>query len=433
MLKSCLNFLTSLRLTVVLLGLALILVFVGTLAEVQLGLYQAQSQIFRSFFVYWSPGGSHLRIPVFPGGWFLGLALLVNLLAAHVKRFQFSKKKIGILLTHAGLIVLLLGQFMTESYQVDSQMLLDLGKPKNFIEDSRRHELAVLDVTDPANNKVVTIPEALLVRGGEIQPPGFPFSLRVKSYLKNSEPTFPMDPRQKIQASKGVGLHVLLTPLPEVKTMDDEEKPAALIEVLANGNSLGDWTESLWFTSRRPIMILQDWIASMEKKVGVKMGVSPDDPQQFTVAGHTYEMALRMVRYYKPYTITLLEFNHGIYAGTDIPSNFSSKIHLSDPARGEDRDVLIRMNAPFRYGGETFYQASFLPGDQSSILEVVKNPAAITPYVACGMVGAGLVTQFLMHLFGFFRKRAQSTGIPPRGNKPAKNLEPALAGKRSSL
>ena len=142
-------------------------------------------------------------------------------------------------------------------------------------------------------------------------------------------------------------------------------------------------------------------------------------------------MALRPVRYYKPYSITLLEFKHDIYPGTDIPSNFSSKIHLRDLARGEDRDVLIRMNAPLRYGGETFYQASFEEGDRVSVLQVVRNPAAITPYVACSLVAAGLITQFLMHLFGFARKRAQQPQAVPVRGAPAKALQPALAGRKS--
>jgi hypothetical protein len=288
-------------------------------------------------------------------------------------------------------------------------------------------------VTDPAKDKVVTIPEALLVSGGEIQPPGLPFALDIKNYLKNSEPTFPMDTREKIKATQGIGQHVLLTGLPEVKTMDDFDKPAALVEVMTNGVALGAWTESVWFTRRQALVRLEDWIESMQRAVNVKMDVSPEAPQRFTVAGHTYEMALRMVRYYKPYTISLISFTHDTYAGTDTPSNFASKIHLSDPAHGEDRDVLIRMNSPLRYAGETFYQASFLPGDQTSILEVVKNPAAITPYLACSLVALGLVTQFLMHLFGFFRKRAQAAVAPVAGRKPGKIPVPALAGKRSNL
>src|SRR5437879_5710699 len=47
-----LKFFSSLRLTVVCLGLGIVLVFAGTLAQVDLGLYKAQNQFFRSFFIY---------------------------------------------------------------------------------------------------------------------------------------------------------------------------------------------------------------------------------------------------------------------------------------------------------------------------------------------------------------------------------------------
>ncbi len=426
MLKNCLNFLTLLRLTVVLLALALLLVFFGTLAEVHMGLYDAQTQIFRSFVVHWTPAGSHLRIPVFPGGWTIGLALLLNLLAAHIKRFQLSKKKTGILLVHAGLIILLAGQFLTETFQIESQMRLPVGGSGNYTEDSRRHELAVTDVTDPGRDRVVSIPEALLAQGGELHPPGLPFALRVKTYFQNSTPAGPMSGGgEKLKASQGIGRQLLFAPLPEAKRMDDENRPTALVEVVDGNRSLGDWTVSFWL-ARPPLA------QELQAEFGGLLRQPLTEPQRFQAAGRTYEMALRPVRYYKPYTITLLEFKHDIYAGTDIPSNFSSKIHLRDPARGEDRDVLIRMNAPLRYGGETFYQASFEEGDRVSILQVVRNPAALTPYVACSLVALGLIVQFLMHLSGFARKRAQQTPpLPARGAPPAKALQPALAGKRS--
>lgn len=425
MLKSCLNFLTSLRLTVVLLGLALILVFAGTLAEVRMGLYDAQAEIFRSFVVHWTPAGSHLRIPVFPGGWLIGLALLVNLLAAHIKRFQFSKKKAGILLIHAGLIFLLAGQFLTEMFQIESQMRLPVGGTSDYTEDSRNRELAVMDVTQPGHDRVVSIPEPLLARGGEIHPPGLPFALRVKTYFQNSTPAGPMSGGgEKIKASQGIGRQLLFTALPEAKQMDEENRPTALVEVVAGDHSLGDWTVSYWL-ARAPLA------EELQAEFGGLLAAPLTEPQKFEWAGHTYQMALRPVRYYEPYSITLLEFKHDIYPGTDIPSNFSSKIHLRDPARGEDRDVLIRMNAPLRYGGETFYQASFEEGDRVSVLQVVRNPAAITPYVACSLVAAGLITQFLMHLFGFARKRAQQPqAVPVRGAPPGKVRQPALAGRK---
>jgi hypothetical protein len=430
MVNRIIGFLTSLRLTVACLVLALILVFVGTLAEVHMGLYEAQRQIFRSFLVYWSPEGSHLKIPVFPGGWLIGLTLLANLIAAHIKRFQLSPKKIGILMIHAGLIFLLLGQFLTEMFQIESQMRLPVGGSRNYAEDSRKNELAVIEVTSPDHDEVTAIAESLLAKGGDIHAPGLPFTLRVKNFLPNSFPAGPMSGGgQKITATQGIGQRLLFTAAPLTTSMDDEDKPTALVEVITDKGAIGDWTVSTWLS--KPL-----WASKLQAMLGGAMGLPLDQPQSFTVAGRAYQLALRPVRYYKPYTITLVQFKHDLYAGTDIPSNFSSKIHLSDPSRGEDRDVLIYMNNPLRYRGETFYQASFEPGDKVSVLQVVRNPASITPYVACTLVALGLLTQFLMHLLGFARKRALQLkpATAPARKVPAVVLEPALAAaKRSNL
>ena len=186
------NFFTSLRLTVVCLIAALLLVFIGTLAQVDLGLYAVQSKFFRSFLIWWGPAGADWKIPVFPGGWLIGLTLLVNLLAAHIKRFKFTPKKYGILMIHAGLIFLLAGQFLTEIFQVESNMRIEVGGTKNYSEAPRRNELAIVDTTDPAKDTVTVIPESFLARGGEIHPASLPFTLRVEKYFPNSMPAGPM-------------------------------------------------------------------------------------------------------------------------------------------------------------------------------------------------------------------------------------------------
>jgi len=49
---------TSLRLTVVCLAVGILLVFFGTVAQVNEGLYDAQHRWFRSFFVWWSPAAT---------------------------------------------------------------------------------------------------------------------------------------------------------------------------------------------------------------------------------------------------------------------------------------------------------------------------------------------------------------------------------------
>ena len=114
---------------------------------------------------------------------------------------------------------------------------------------------------------------------------------------------------------------------------------------------------------------------------------------------------MRPARYYKPYSVTLQKFTHERYPGTEIPKDFSSRVTLKDPERSISRDVLIYMNHPLRYRGETYYQAGFQKDDSATVLQVVRNPSFLAPYVACVIVALGLLVQFGHHLVGFSRKR----------------------------
>jgi hypothetical protein len=114
---------------------------------------------------------------------------------------------------------------------------------------------------------------------------------------------------------------------------------------------------------------------------------------------------MRARRYYLPYAVTLKKFSHDSYAGTDIPKNFSSLVHLSNPARGEERDVLIYMNQPLRYDGKAFYQASYGKGDTLSVLQVVANPGWLLPYLSCALITLGLLLHFGITLFNAIKRR----------------------------
>ena len=114
---------------------------------------------------------------------------------------------------------------------------------------------------------------------------------------------------------------------------------------------------------------------------------------------------MRPARYYKPFSVTLQKFTHERYVGTEIPKNFASTVTLIDPERDVNRNVLIYMNNPLRYRGETYYQAGFERDDRTTILQVVRNPSFLAPYLACIIVGIGLLVQFGSHLVGFSRRR----------------------------
>ena len=380
-LKSPLRILSSLRLTVICLGLGMLLVFLGTLAQVHLGIHAVQARYFQSLLIYWSPPGARWKIPILPGGYLLGTVLLVNLIAAHAVRFQLTRKKLGIILLHLGVILLLIGQLLTGLFARETQMRIDEGQTLGYSEAPREVELAVIDVTDPDFDQVVAIPEEVLARGSTIQSPTLPFTLNVRQFMGNARLTMRSQEPQAppSQATTGFGKNIVVAEIPRTVKDDERDLSAAFVEVDGVQGPLGTW-------------LLSNAIP---------------DPQGFTLNGHTYELAMRQRRFYKQFALTLLDFAHDRYAGTDIPKNFSSRVRLLDFERNENREVVISMNDPLRYRGFTFYQSGFDNNDKTTILQVVKNPAMLLPYIACGLVALGLVVQFSMHLFGFVRKRTR--------------------------
>jgi hypothetical protein len=111
---------SSLRLTVVLLALSMMLVFMATLAQTRLGIWEVMSRYIRTA-VVWVPVGER-ELPVFPGGWLLGGLLLVNLIAAHASRFAWSWKKAPLITIHGGLVVLLLSELITGLFARETQV-----------------------------------------------------------------------------------------------------------------------------------------------------------------------------------------------------------------------------------------------------------------------------------------------------------------------
>src|SRR5256885_1906896 len=159
-LANALRGLASLRLTVVLFVLCMLLVFFGTLAQMDEGIWTVLHKYFRSV-VAWVPlqvlvrfGQVFFGLPAsarlpgsfpLPGGYVLGGLLLVNLLAAHLVRFKVTWKRSGILLIHSGLVVMMLGELVTGLFAAEGRMAIANGASANYTEDDHAAELAVVD------------------------------------------------------------------------------------------------------------------------------------------------------------------------------------------------------------------------------------------------------------------------------------------------
>jgi ABC-type transport system involved in cytochrome c biogenesis permease subunit len=453
--------LASLRITVTLLVLSMILVFVGTLAQVDAGIWYVQKRYFHAVWT-WVDFALFFPRPTeagqkgigggfpMPGGYLLGLLLLINLAAAYVTKFRLSwkdvvllpalavslglgylvlghppfavavqsalgwekggvyyllclfapvvlapillavlplhKKRTGIILIHMGILLLLVGEGITSRLQREHQMVIDEGQTARFVQDSRKAELAITDTSPADHDEAVLVPQGVLEKKGVVRWAPLPFDLRIDEYYPNSQLLGPMQAGEnKPRATAGIGTKVSIAGVPKFTGTEAQniDMPGGYVTLLDRQTGAEMGTYLLSSDSRFPTV---------------------SGPQEFQAGGKTYTVQLRYKREYKPYAFTLIDFAHDVYTGTNRPKNYSSRVRITDPGNKVDREVLIRMNEPLRYAGETFYQSSFM-GETTTVLQVVRNPGWLMPYVACTVGGAGLTLHFGITLLNFLRKQ----------------------------
>jgi hypothetical protein len=310
----------SLRLTVVLFALSLFLVFVGTMAQVEMGINTAMETYFRSAFV-WVPFqlfvkfgqvflglDSELKVgggfPFF-GGWLLGGVLLMNLLAAHLVRFKVSWKRSGILLIHSGLVVMMLSELITGLFAVESHMTLTLGESANFIEEHSSYELAVIDRSNAGADKVVVVPDSLLKKGGRISNDQLPVDLQVLGHWKHSVPVDADTPNVEGPVfTSSAGESLKFQPGKESSGVNSQmDFPMVRVRFLKKGTdeALRD------STTKRDDYLLTTYF---DRNMARRSEALRFAPQYLRAGAKTYVVEFRPRRIYKPYSVQLLKFEH---------------------------------------------------------------------------------------------------------------------------
>ena len=98
----------------------IIIVFLGTIYQGDLGLYMTQ-KIYFSSWVYW-----FYFIPL-PAGRLLMIVMSINLLALSFRKSLWKFKKLGILIVHFGALLLLLGGGITAYFSYEGRMTIKEG------------------------------------------------------------------------------------------------------------------------------------------------------------------------------------------------------------------------------------------------------------------------------------------------------------------
>lgn len=383
--------LASLKLTVFLMVLSMLLVLLGTLEQVHWGVWHVQKVYFGDWLCFYpmDPTAT-FRVPL-PAGFTIGALLMLNLGFAHFRHFKATVGKIGNTMIHAGLLLLIGGGFITAIYQEESAMIIPEGETRNYSEAFREFEIALVEKTASAE-KVVAVPDSILrtiaakQTPASMELPGTGITMVVLAYHPNAiiRAKSQMPEGLPLKATQGIGARTELSYKPVAESFDDNRPnaPTALIELKTVKASLGTWAVNLNLTESF-------------------------DAQTFTADGKNYTISLRRSRYYVPFVVKLTKFTHDKYPGTETPRRFASDVVVTEGASSFDYN--ISMNQPLRHAGLTFFQSSFgstKDGKSLSVLQVVRNPGWLLPYISVAVMSLGLLWHFGFSLIRFLRGRA---------------------------
>ncbi len=409
----------SLKLTVSLFAMSMVLVFFGTVAQKNAGIWGVVDQYFWSWLVWidvqllFQFGQIFFSVPPswtttasvpFPAGKLIGFTMFFNLLAAHTLQLislvrvtakQAKKanasgdvakmllKRSGLYILHGGILLLFVGEFITREFQVEQNMVIAEGGSASYAVDTRNEELSFTTQLANSDKDAVAVVPVKLLRDSfrtntAISNAALPVDLEVVAFYKNCVLENAKGSALPNLATAGVGLEGIAVQKPEVNGTDPVQKidtPAAYVRFKSKGDG---------------------------KDLGVYLvSTRLNDDIGLTVDGKRYAVELRQTRYLKPYRLELIKFTFDRYVGTNTPKNYASKVRLIDSEREINNELTISMNEPLRYRGETFFQSSFTPDEKSTILQVVRNPGWVLPYLACVMVTAGMMLHFTLSLVTF--------------------------------
>jgi len=348
----------------------MILVFFGTLAQRNEGLYLVQLDYFSSWLKWFGP------IPT-PSAKLTMLVMFINLSGFFFRPNILKLQKIGITITHAGIMLMLIGSGLTSLFSIEGSMIIDEGKKTNFFDNYYVKEFVIINKTNTDFDDYIIFDENLLHKNSFLESLDLPFKIEVLDYYVNCNPIRKPDNQMNNDFYKGMARNFYLQEIPSEKEYE-KNRPGIIYEIIASGD----------------IDIDGIYILFMGQPV----------PQVLNVENSHFEFKLRPYRIYLPFEIELIDFKKEMHPGTDVAKSYSSEINLIED--GVSRKSLIEMNAPLRHYDYTFYQASFIEENeiQTTVLATVKNYGRIFPYVSTVIMCIGILLHMLIMVSRRFKK-----------------------------
>ena len=374
-LKKISKVLSSYKLSCFLFLLLLLLTYLGTMNQVENGLYQSQQKYFESLFlVHWAFG----VVPVpLPGGYLVMTLAFVNLFWGAVVRFRLAWSRVGVLVAHVGILLLLAGSFVSYAYCQSGHMALYENESSDEFESSYEWEIGLGEAatSGPVTEYIIRQDDFDRLTGsrtGTFKFSALPFDLKIGNYIPNAAQ----------EAAAGSALKASGRLIAAPLSREQEQNMAGATVTLVEKQAGAAHEAQLWAGNNAPVTV--------------------------EAAGKKWNLALRKHRWKLPFTLRLDKFKRELHPRTNMAREYSSNVTKIED--GASQAVRITMNEPLRHLGYTFYQSSWGPqngaanGPFYSVFAVVRNPADQVPLYACIVTTVGLVLHFMQRLLAYLKK-----------------------------
>ncbi len=368
MLRALVQLFSSYGLAALVLVYLMVLTFLGTIEQGEIGLYEAQRKYFDSWFV---------RFP-WPGGQLAMAVLAVNLIVGGVVRMHWRWSRAGILITHFGILLLLAAGWVKLVMSDDGYLRMYEGDRAAHFTSYYDWEVAVGVLSGDGSREVVLDGREFTQRRAgavtTLDAPALPFTLELSGFARNSMPRRNA-PRFPTSARVVDGFYL---------------EPRPLFEQ-AEANVAGIYATLRWRDGREP-------------QESILWGAEETRPWTLFEGGAEYQISLRRRTWPIPFTLQLEDFDMAWHPGTRKPKYFQSDVLKIE---GDDvQQVRIQMNEPLRDRGYVFFQSNWGPqdgsaGPQYSVFSVVRNPSDKWPEWACWIIALGLFLHFTSKFAGY--------------------------------
>ncbi len=337
----------------------MLLLVIATIEQKNIGLYDSV-QIYLYNFILWFG-----FIPL-PGG---GIALALITISLAIKFLFYSPwswKRSGIIISHLGSLMLLIGGFITILNSQEGFIIIPEGEERAYFSDYHQRTVFIYD----DDKKIVSVPFNKFKNEFEVDNEALPFKIFTKSTCDNCAIS---TLSQKDELRKNLAAEIKITS--QKSEVNKEENFSGmtfrLLEKERN-KIIGEY------------IVLED----------------VEQPKPYK----NFDIKIERDKTPLPFSISLQNFEKIDYAGTSNASDYISELTFNE--NGVSWPVKVQMNKPYRYKGYSFFQSSFdqRDGVETTVINVVQNSGRLFPYISSFLIFLGL----FIHLISRIVRRNKS-------------------------